>query len=221
MGRELKRVPLDFDWPLKEIWKGYVSPTWRTCPANCENGSTVSAAWVEKIVHLLLMLSDAASRPERPIHPWLQELPLCPDRRPGREILELTAGLAGREWRDPLGHDAIDRWEATTAIFRAAGLPDDWGVCKACGGHAIHPDDLVAAESWEPTEPPTGDGYQLWETTSEGSPISPVFSTLDDLCAWAESGATVFGSSQATAAQWKQMLSDNFVAHSENGVMFI
>lgn len=32
MGRELKRVPLDFDWPLNERWKGYVSPEWRACP---------------------------------------------------------------------------------------------------------------------------------------------------------------------------------------------
>ena len=26
MGRVLKRVALDFDWPLKEIWKGYLNP---------------------------------------------------------------------------------------------------------------------------------------------------------------------------------------------------
>ena len=25
MGREVKRVPLDFDWPMKEIWKGYIN----------------------------------------------------------------------------------------------------------------------------------------------------------------------------------------------------
>jgi hypothetical protein len=33
-------------------------------------------------------------------------------------------------------------------------------------------------------EPPLGDGYQLWETVSEGSPISPVFQTLELLCDW-------------------------------------
>ena len=26
MGRLLKRVPLDFDWPLNQIWKGYHHP---------------------------------------------------------------------------------------------------------------------------------------------------------------------------------------------------
>jgi hypothetical protein len=26
MGRELRRVPLDFNWPIGQIWKGYWSP---------------------------------------------------------------------------------------------------------------------------------------------------------------------------------------------------
>ena len=26
MGRELRRVPMDFDWPMKRIWKGYINP---------------------------------------------------------------------------------------------------------------------------------------------------------------------------------------------------
>jgi len=32
--------------------------------------------------------------------------------------------------------------------------------------------------------PPKGDGYQCWETTSEGSPISPVFDSIEKLCDW-------------------------------------
>ena len=26
MGRKLMRVPLDFAWPLKKVWKGYINP---------------------------------------------------------------------------------------------------------------------------------------------------------------------------------------------------
>lgn len=26
MSREVKRVPLDFDWPLKKVWSGYLMP---------------------------------------------------------------------------------------------------------------------------------------------------------------------------------------------------
>jgi hypothetical protein len=40
------------------------------------------------------------------------------------------------------------------------------------------------AESWESFDPPTGDGYQIWETVSEGSPVSPAFANPEDLANW-------------------------------------
>lgn len=69
--------------------------------------------------------------------------------------------------------------------------------------------------------PPTGDGYQLWETTSEGSPISPVFVTLNELCEWCEHNATTFGPFKATAEEWKSMLSDGVVSHREGNLIFV
>jgi hypothetical protein len=33
--------------------------------------------------------------------------------------------------------------------------------------------------------PPEGDGWQAWETVSEGSPCSPVFATAEELIEWA------------------------------------
>lgn len=32
--------------------------------------------------------------------------------------------------------------------------------------------------------PPTGEGWQMWEDTSEGSPMSPVFATREELARW-------------------------------------
>lgn len=52
-------------------------------------------------------------------------------------------------------------------------------------------------EDWEKNrrvEVPEGEGYQLWENTSEGSPYSPVFKTLDELCAWLEPNASTSSS---------------------------
>ena len=70
-------------------------------------------------------------------------------------------------------------------------------------------------------EPPKGEGYQLWNTTSEGSPISPVFETLDKLCEWCEVNATTFGKFKATKEEWKEMLQDGLVYHKEgNAIMF-
>jgi hypothetical protein len=198
--RTVKRVPLDFDAPLNEVWEGYRSPTWRPCPSDdCDNGSTLAAAWLSRFAQLILLMAQA---PERGLHPWLQELPVRPDKPPRENVAELTGGLAGRPPRLPFGHDACDQWSATSAIIKAAGLPEDWGTCPVCRGHAIHPDDIALSEAWEPTEPPEGDGWQLWETTSEGSPVSPVFETAEALAGWCEEGATPFGSMRWSASQW-------------------
>lgn len=56
-------------------------------------------------------------------------------------------------------------------------------------------------------EPPTGEGWQMWETTSEGSPMSPVFKTPEELAHWlADTNASAFGSLTATYEQWLSMI---------------
>jgi len=45
-------------------------------------------------------------------------------------------------------------------------------------------------------------GYQLYETTTEGTPVSPAFPTLEELAAWCEDGATVFADHKWTRDQW-------------------
>ena len=76
-------------------------------------------------------------------------------------------------------------------------------------------------EEWKDYDPPKGPGYQLWETTSEGSPISPVFETLDELCAWAEDNASTFGSFRTSKEEWKRMLDDGLVYHQEGSNVFM
>ena len=51
----------------------------------------------------------------------------------------------------------------------------------------VPPDRLEAGEEADffvPVPPPEGPGWQVWETVSEGSPISPVFATREDLIDW-------------------------------------
>lgn len=44
---------------------------------------------------------------------------------------------------------------------------------------------------------------QMYETTSEGTPISPVMETAEELARWlADTGASAFGDSTATYEQW-------------------
>jgi hypothetical protein len=50
-------------------------------------------------------------------------------------------------------------------------------------------------------------GWQMWETVSEGSPISPVCDSPEELARWlADSGASSFGSMTATYEQWLGMI---------------
>jgi len=202
--REVRRVPLDFDWPTGRVWSGYLSPDWRPCPSDdCESGYTFAGRWLDVLTHLILMAGDAARRTDQELHPWLRDIPLAPTARPGADMAALTEGLAGRA-DQIFGHDSIDRSRAAAKIREAAGMPDTWGVCQICRGHSIHPDDIEASEAWQGTDPPEGDGWQLWETTSEGSPLSPVFPTAADLAAWCAVHATLFANHRWTAAQWLQ-----------------
>jgi len=61
-------------------------------------------------------------------------------------------------------------------------------------------------------EPPKGNGFQCWETTSEGSPISPIFKTLDALCGWLakNSGDTVLRG--YTKKDWEDLLKEKSIA---------
>lgn len=107
MNRELKKVPLDFDWPLHKIWYGYLN---NMCNGHCNDCRKYA----------------------------------------------LLKGLKFKEY----------------------GCPD-FGL-----------------------DPPDGEGFQLWETTSEGSPISPVFTTPEELAEWCEDGTTVLGYEKISKEAW-------------------
>lgn len=153
MGRVLKRVPLDFNWPIGKVWEGY------------------------------------ALEPEK-----------------AKELFGDVCDVA------------------------AAVTDKDSCVCRVC--ERLHPDDcyessnhcLVYNDKYRSKwykEPPAGDGYQLWETTTEGSPQSPVFRTLDELCGWCAENATTFSSYKQSKEEWRRMLDDGFVYARIGNVTFI
>lgn len=89
----------------------------------------------------------------------------------------------------------------------------DWDLGEVWYGYLPQTDEEAEDENWEGTDPPEGEGFQLWETTSEGSPASPVFATPDELCEYAAEHCTTFASNKTTAAEWRRMLDDGFVSH--------
>jgi hypothetical protein len=64
---------------------------------------------------------------------------------------------------------------------------------------------------------------QLYETTTEGTPISPVFreDELEKLCEYAEKNCTTFADYRASKEGWFKMLSDGLVLHQEGNKVFI
>jgi hypothetical protein len=197
MGREIKRVALDFEWPLEKIWKGYLNPHYKRCSAeDCRGGETAASTWVFAIANLIAMLGEqAASAPHAKAlrargqiypHPYLTEwafAPLkdrstrgAPDLMPfTEELLDFVAGLAGKRL-NPGPFNGNPEIEIYKKLLKAAGIDrKNWGSCKVCKGTGVHPDARKAYENWKPEEPPAGPGWQLWETVTEGSPISPVF----------------------------------------------
>lgn len=113
----------------------------------------------------------------------------------------------------------------------AAPLDEIWPgyLRNECGLAYDNPDDEAVdahldsggCEGCRNIDPPTGPGWQLWETTTEGSPQSPVFATLEELAAWCESHATTFGSWTATKDEWLAMLAEDDVHHDEGHIRFI
>lgn len=258
MGREIKRVPVDFDWPLNRTWPGYLTPKWLhedKCP-DCENGYSPHAQHLFDLWYGYVPFkpADNGSSPLTPETPAVREFAERNVRhspefygggeaaiiREARRLCELWNGQwshhladedvaalveAGRlmdlthtwsretRWRkiDPpvvptaqqvnewslcgFGHDAINASVVIRARCEREGEGDECPTCQGHAGVEAFKGQRALAEAWKRIEPPTGDGWQLWETVTEGSPISPAFSTRDGLVEWLCSPAYTWGAS--------------------------
>lgn len=119
-------------------------------------------------------------------------------------------------------HEGKLQWEL--------GYRDDWNG----GWKPKEPAELkMSWEEWD-GEMPKQEDYmpewpdterthiQLYETTSEGTPLSPLFKAdeLDKLCDWAADNATTFADYRASASEWKTMLQDGLVYHNTGRIIF-
>jgi hypothetical protein len=56
-------------------------------------------------------------------------------------------------------------------------------------------------------DPPTGPAYQLWTTTTEGSPMTPAFDTPEELAKFcADNGVSTFGRDTADYDTWLKFI---------------
>ncbi len=84
-----------------------------------------------------------------------------------------------------MGHDSINCWICVKARCARNGEEYQCGACKGTGQDPTEAATLALQEAWVPTPPPKGEAYQIWETVSEGSPVTPALSP-EDLAGWCE-----------------------------------
>lgn len=220
MGREARRVPLDFDWPQGEVWKGYLTPDRfieDSCP-DCELGATPEAELIQGIAYLLVALADDVDRAPRGegMHPWalnaFESIGYVHGRpRPGPRYMEFFHGLLPED-QDQHGIGGRQPHRMARRLMELAGLPEKWDWCPTCKGHGSiekYPGQRAEGEAWheEDHSPPTGEGWQMWETTSEGSPMSPVFATPEELADWlATTKASIFADMTQSRDEWLALI---------------
>lgn len=248
MGRQLRRVPLDFNWPVNQRWKGFINPHYKNAK-DCEEcgGSGYSPQalilanqWYGKVP---FRPEDNGGEPFTQDHPVVlklsnRHLARSPEyygvgdealrRECGRlvrlynkcwcyhldqadvkalveagRLMDLThTWTDGNGWtpKDPpfiptakqvnewaissMGHDALNQWICVRSKCARLGSPVECLICGGSGTIWSSSEAKELAENWESEDPPFGEGYQLWETFSEGSPISPVFKTPEELADW-------------------------------------
>lgn len=219
MGREIKRTPVGFG-PVGETWEGYLNP-WGKHFSECWHcgGSGLS----REANQLAKDWYDFAGTGRRWCNAITQdEVQALVD---GGRLWELTrtwSADGGWEERDPpviptaaevnewnsgpgFGHDATNRWVCIHQRAKRLGIL--YGKCHICWGSGCRcyiPQVTDLHDEWEAYEPPEGDGYQVWETVSEGSPISPSMGSPELLAEWMGGHAT--GLDALPAEQWLEFI---------------
>jgi hypothetical protein len=353
MGREVRRVPLDFDWPINETWEGFLNPHYKghcfECPDCQGSGYSEFAKELKDLWYgnLPFKPEDNGRTPYEPSHQLIQALAKrnidhCIEsinKAPNpRDRFDFSGEKARESFRRDYGFDIStdpeyatqlearrlanlynDKWcyhlsdedvqallddddlfdftrrklrEVTEDDIRThayylwieAGCPEGDGVefweksveehdrywlpysngyrptadevnlynitsiggssqswalikyrckkagkshlCNRCEGSGHYWDseeNEKRYEEWEPTDPPTGEAYQIWETVSEGSPISPPFADPKDLAEYMAEHP--WGADHdVTAEQWLKFIlgpgwAPSLIATPETGVV--
>ncbi len=87
-----------------------------------------------------------------------------------------------------IGHDSINQCIVVAAECKRLGISSGCAHCDGEGRTWSPLEGEKQADEWQPIEPPDGPGFQLWETVTEGAPVSPVFATAEELAHWLVAG---------------------------------
>lgn len=196
MGREIKKVQLDFNWPMNMVWRGFLNPyhsqKCEACGGSGLNEATKQLSdnwyrymggenhWSDKLTQDEVNALIKEGRLHDLTHIWSKD----GGWQPKEPMPNVTAEMVNAWSREGMGHDAINMWICRDVRAKRLGI---YGLCECCSGEGeLWFSDKIKElnENFESYEPPEGDGYQIWETVSEGSPISPVFNDKESMIKW-------------------------------------
>lgn len=105
-----------------------------------------------------------------------------------------------------MGHDSLNAGVCIEARCKRLGISHMCAECKGSGEIWPTPEIKMKADRWRSKEPPKGAGWQLWETVSEGSPITPVFKTPGELAKYCAAHGCMGPDSKLSEQQILKML---------------
>lgn len=175
MGREIKRVAKDFNWPLKKVWNGYLNPWYKynhqcqECRGSGYNKETkkIDEDWYafDKNDYIYLNNGKRYNNSAWQYHITQDEVEaLIKNNR----LMEFTHRLTKE-----------NGWQKIEPPIRpSAKEVNDWAI--------YHP---------------------MWETTSEGSPLSPPLETPEELAQWlTNNNVRSFGSQVESYEIWLKFI---------------
>lgn len=150
--------------------------------------------------------------------PWKTDCPECQGRGWTREEIEVGSITAAEvneaerkgTLREGFGHDGLNRHIAIEARCELLGFETTCPRCEGSGTLGTE-EERKAHEEWEMPDPPEGEGYQLWQSISEGGPVSPVFATPEELAKWLADGYTV-ANRPFSEEEWMEVLKGEAMA---------
>jgi hypothetical protein len=106
------------------------------------------------------------------------------------------------EGNDKWRQGFISRWTPSGYEWEPRG-----DTCKTCKSYADWAGDQPKSDDYMPDWPASERTHlMMYETTSEGTPLSPACATPEELARWlADNGASAFGRETATYDQWLTM----------------
>lgn len=102
-------------------------------------------------------------------------------------------------------NEGNDKWRAgLTSDYRGGWKSNADSVADGCKSYADYAGGQPKSEEYMPDWPDEQRTHlMMYETTSEGTPISPAFETPEKLARWlADNGASAFAGRGATYEQW-------------------